>query len=280
MRMKSVGLPALTGVMLLLGLAPESEADGAARVVWTHNTVQVRQGSTWVSAARGMSLRGGAYVRTGGNSRAQIHYADGTIVRLGSRSIARIRDLKGKQVDLKKGKAYFKVQKQPQRMQIRTRTAVATVLGTEFLVSVEEKPRQTASLPEPLLSWSSVATDGPVLAQGALPDIVTQITVFEGTVGVSDLSLQNMVNLTTGMMTLIGAGLPPAPPAPVDLNALRQQENVTQEPSSPADNGSGGFARSPVSPDNPQQQVQVNQNSPGQNLNTSPTTGQLEVVIR
>lgn len=286
--MKRILALGLAGICLVLAAPKETQADSSARVAWTHNTVQVNRAGKWVSASRGTPLSSGTYVRTGANSRAQIHYADGSVVRLGSRSIARIRSAASKQVQLHKGKAYFKVQKQKQNMRVRTRTAVATVLGTEFMVSVEEKaPTQTSVLPWPdrtglsgemALGYSSALFP---IAQGALPDVVTQITVFQGQVGVSDPNLQNMVNLTTGMMTLVGQGLPPAPPEPVDLNAVRQQENVTQE--GPADNGNqnnNNFANSAVSPDNPQQQVQVNQNSPGQNLNTSPTTGELEVIIK
>jgi hypothetical protein len=287
--MKKILALGLAGAFLVLATAHESQADSSARVAWTHNTVQVNRGGRWVTASRGTPLSSGAYVRTGANSRAQIHYADGSVVRLGSRSIARIRSAKSKQVQLHKGKAYFKVQKQKQNMRVRTRTAVATVLGTEFMVSVEEKPstkssflpwpdRTGLSSPDFALGYSSALYP---LAQGAIPDVVTQITVFEGNVGVSDPNLQNMVNLTTGMMTLVGQGLPPAPPEPVDLNTVRQQENVTQD--APDENGNqnnNNFANSAVSPDNPQQKVQINQNSPGQNLNTSPTTGELEVIIK
>ncbi|PIQ26066.1 hypothetical protein COW36_02325 [bacterium (Candidatus Blackallbacteria) CG17_big_fil_post_rev_8_21_14_2_50_48_46] len=282
--MKRILPLSLTAVVLVLASPHESQADSAARVAWTHNTVQINRGGHWISASRGMPLSSGTYIRTGGNSRAQIHYADGSVVRLGSRSIARIRAAAAKQVQLHKGKAYFKVQKQNQKMRVRTRTAVATVLGTEFMVSVEEKPTtQSTFLPMPDRSSMNTAQPlgfGTFPVALALPDIITQITVFEGNVGVSGPDLQNMVNLGAGMMTLVGQGLPPAPPQPVDLNNLRQQEPVAQDP--PENNGQtgNGFSNSPVSPDNPQQQVQINQNSPGQNINTTPATGELEVVIK
>lgn len=275
----------LTAAVLALVVPHETQANSSARVAWTHNTVQVNQGGGWVNAFRGMSLRGGTYVRTGSDSRAQIHYADGSVIRLGSRSIARIRDLGAKQVQLHQGKAYFKVQKQAQNMRVRTRTAVATVLGTEFMVSVEEKPAssRTSSMPWPY----RIALSQPLgygsffpLAQGALPDYITTVTVFEGNVGVSDVNMQNMVNLTTGMMTIVGAGLPPAPPTPTNLEALRQDPLTQQDPEDNQAQQRNGFAQSPISPDNPQQQVQIQQNSPGQNLNTSPTTGELEVIIK
>lgn len=281
--MKKLFTLSLTGAVLLLATPRETQADSSARVAWTHNTVQVNQGGRWISAFRGMPLSSGTYVRTGSDSRAQIHYADGSVIRLGSRSIARIRALGAKQVQLHKGKAYFKVQKQRQIMRVRTRTAVATVLGTEFMVSVEEKPsNHSAFMPWPDRSGISqplgYGSFFP-LAQGALPDYITMVTVFEGSVGVSDLNMQNMVNLTSGMMTLVGQGLPPAPPEPANLDTLRQ-DPITQEGSGDGGERKGGFANSPISPDNPQQQVQVQQNSPGQNLNTSPTTGELEVVIK
>ena len=263
---------AFAALMMGLAAAPEVHSASSAKVAWVYNQVQVTRGGRWVSAGNGTAVGSGAYVRTGTNSRAQIHYADGSVMRLGSRSVARVRNVGGKNVQLHRGKAYFKVRPQQQKMKVRTRSAVATVLGTEFVVEVKSADDVQIGLLPQVLGFGTAPQQ---MAQGALPDVITQITVFQGQVGVSDPNLQNMVNLTTGMMTLVGQGLPPAPPEPIDLNNFEREQNDLG-----LDNDND-IAQGGVDPSNPLYNNQVQLNSPGSqgNLGTPPQTGSLTVII-
>jgi len=279
MQIKKFLIMGLGSVCLALSATPIGWTASGARVAWTHNTVQVTRGGRWVQAYNGIPVAGGAYVRTGNNSRAQIHYADGSVMRLGSRSVARIREAQRKQVNLNQGKAYFKVKPQPQRMKVQTRNAVATVMGTEFVVEVKapDSAQQSWLLNPQRLSYGSMQ-----VAQAGGNDLVTQITTISGLVGVSDLRGGNLIEVGPGMSTFVGDNLPPQPPTNVDTEQLQQNEELLQEDQFAGANDAGSFANSPMNPDNPQQQTTVQQNSPGSqgNLDTTPTTGSLEVIIK
>lgn len=262
-------------MMLALAAAPESQSASTARVAWVYNQVQVTRGGRWVGAGNGTSVASGAYVRTGSNSRAQIHYSDGSVMRMGSRSVARVRDTGAKNVQLHKGKAYFKVAPQQKKMKVRTRTAVATVLGTEFVVEVKEasslSAQQMGILNSQKLSYGTMQ-----LAQNA-DNLITQITTLDGLVGVSDSNGNNFLELPPGTSTFIGGGLPPAPPQSVDLEQFEQgQEDLGLDDDNDLVSGE-------LDPNNPLARANIQQNSPGGsggNLDISPTTGNLEIIIR
>lgn len=262
----------LAGTCLALSVMPMGWTASSARVAWVYNTVQITRGGRWVPAGNGTAVASGAYVRTGNNSRAQIHYADGSVMRLGSRSVARIRDARAKQVNLRQGKAYFKVKPQNQRMRVKTRNAVATVMGTEFVVEVKAPESiQQGQLQPYGLSYASTAPFQLVQADSWL----TQITTLSGLVGVSGPDGGPMMELGPGMMTFVGDNQTPQPPQTIDPEQFQQDEELLQ-------NNDGGFANMPLDPANPQQQTGIQQNSPGPQgqLDTTPTTGSLEVIIR
>jgi hypothetical protein len=270
--MKAIKILALTGAMLALN-APQAVWSAApAQLAWTHKTVQVRSGNAWVGGYRSMPLNSGAYVRTGTDSRAQIQYTDGTVVRLGSRSVARVRYLKNKEVQVAKGKAWFKVAKQKQPMRVRTRTAVATVLGTEFVIDVKETPTQQSLLPSVTdLASQPLLNVGMELAQ--FPPIgPTEIRVLEG--------LVNIANMGAGMMLQLDPNGGILNQGSFNVDQFRQQEGLPKENEDPNQDQGDKLADEPIAPENPTQQIQVRQNGPDGNLTTSPTTGELEVVIR
>ncbi len=276
--MRKLTLMGLGACLLALGIqVPESHSASSARVAWVTNTVQVTRGGRWVRAYSGIPVASGAYVRTGRGSRAQVHYSDGSVMRLGSGSVARVRYVRAKSVHLKRGKAYFKVKKQRRRMRVRTRTSVATVLGTEFLVEV--KPMTTISQGAGFngLSYGSIQ-----LAQaGGTDNSTTQITTLSGLVGVGDANGDNMIELGPGMTTFIGHNLSPSAPQRADQEQLKR-EGILQDDQVAEGDEQNNLANQPLDPSNPQQQVTIQQNTPGSQgtIDTSPTTGELEVIIR
>lgn len=264
------GLAALT---LGLTMAPESWSASSARVAWVYNQVQITRGGRWVSAGNGTAVASGGYVRTGTNSRAQIHYADGSVMRMGSRSVARIREVGSKNVQLHRGKAYFKVSPQQKKMKVRTRTAVATVLGTEFVVEVKEaSAQQLGMLKAQRLSYGTAQ-----MAQN-LDNTVTQITTLDGLVGVSDANNNNFIQLPEGTTTFIGAGAPPAPPENIDLENFEKGQGDLG-----LDNDSD-LANSELDPNNPIARTNLQYNTPGNqgglDTSTAQETGALAITIK
>lgn len=253
--MKKLVFAGVTALALLLSTVPEGQTAAPAHMAWTRNVVQYARGGRWVNAYRGLALNSGAYVRTGSNSRAQIHYADGSVMRLGSRSIARIRYLGSKNVTVNRGKAYFKVNKQRQRMKVRTRTAVATVLGTEFVVEVNDTPQT---------------------CQQDCGD-QTRITTLEGNVGVSGAEGGPMIEVPAGMTTEVGEGDEPSPPQPAS------QEDLNPEGLPQDDGPDSDLANGPLDPSNPQQQNLIQNNGPGSQgplENNGALMGELEITIQ
>lgn len=258
--------------VITVGLAsPPGMTLSTANVRWVFNQVQVTRGGRWVGAVNNTYVLSGAYVRTGYNSRAQINYADGTVMRLGGGTIVRVREAVAKTVQVNRGTAYFKVSPQQQQMRVRTRTAVATVLGTEFVVQVKEGKTKHALGNQGI----GYGTSPEQLALGA-DDSITQITTLNGLVGVSDANGANMIQLPEGMTTMIGLNGPPQPPQEVDLQNFEQgQSDLGLDDDNDAMNGA-------LDPSNPLARTNIEQNSPdGEGgLSTSPTTGSLELTIK
>jgi ferric-dicitrate binding protein FerR (iron transport regulator) len=132
---------ALLSTFLVAGsfaVAPVSYGAGASATV-THvlGTVQVRTRAGWRGTFSNVKLWPGMSLRTGRNSRTQIRYDDGSVVRLGSNSLMRVQP--SRSVRLLRGKSWLKKTKNDQRFQVRTPMAQATVLGTELFVAHSEE---------------------------------------------------------------------------------------------------------------------------------------------
>lgn len=119
-------------------LSPQAKSAGsAATITSVLGTVQVRSHAGWRSSFRRQRLYTGQTLRTGSRSRAQIRYDDGSVVRLGSRSVMRVRSARN--LNLLRGKSWIHKTKNSQRMRVRTPIALATVIGTELFVSHNEQ---------------------------------------------------------------------------------------------------------------------------------------------
>lgn len=135
--LKQISLVALTALVLgsSVFLAPQAESAGpSAKITHSFGVVQARAGAAWNKASANMALYPGMTLRTGANSRSELRYTDGSVVRLGSRTILRVRA--SKDLRLLRGKTWIKKQhNQKDRMRVRTPIAVASVIGTELFVS-------------------------------------------------------------------------------------------------------------------------------------------------
>lgn len=111
-----------------------------AKITDLHNNVQKKNLSNlkWKSSSLEEKLFYGDSIRTGKASRVEVKYTDGTVSRIGSNSILKIKEnKKGERISLKLlvGKLWLKVTKGQGLFTIETPTAIASVLGTELLVT-------------------------------------------------------------------------------------------------------------------------------------------------
>jgi len=138
----SLAAGVITGSMFISGEA-RSDAGGAI-LLHMHNKVQAKTSKkpVWQFVHANTTLRSGDSIRTGSGSRAEIKYSDGTISRLGSNSLMRINiksSEKRSNLRLLVGKLWLKVTKGKSQLKVETPTAVASILGTELLVTNDEK---------------------------------------------------------------------------------------------------------------------------------------------
>ncbi len=107
-----------------------------------HNRVQAKTAErpVWRKASLDFSLQGGDSLRTGFGSRAEVRYSDGTVSRVGSNTVIRVSEHSENRTDVKLvvGKLWLKVTKGNGRLKIQTPSAIASVLGTEVLVTNDE----------------------------------------------------------------------------------------------------------------------------------------------
>lgn len=134
--LKQTLLAGVSGILALSALlmAPAGQSAGAsASITSVLGTVQVRTVAGWRGAVAPQRLYAGMTLRTGDRSRSQVRYDDGTVVRLGARTLMRVRE--ARDLRLLKGKTWIKKQKNNQQLRVRTPIAQATVIGTELFVS-------------------------------------------------------------------------------------------------------------------------------------------------
>lgn len=120
--------------------------DRRGEIQYVTNQVQIDQSQEnkstmlgskrWQTATKGQEIFVGNNIRTGLKSIAQISYDDGTITRVGSRSLITINDRK---LNLKRGYIWGKVDKNTTKgLKIITSNAVASIIGTEFFIEASQ----------------------------------------------------------------------------------------------------------------------------------------------
>jgi ferric-dicitrate binding protein FerR (iron transport regulator) len=186
--------------LALLSLCCLSLPVGAAAggtLTATEGRVQVRLAARpqWAPAQIRQIYREGDSLRTGRNSRAEIAFADGTVTRLAPHSLLRIQE-KQSFGRLLLGKLWFKVSKQHAPIHIQTPSAVASVVGTELLVSVDSQDS-------------------------------THVTCLEGKVQVRG-DVGGDVTLNAGQWTDVRKGAAADPPTPFNWGRLKAGESLLQ----------------------------------------------------
>ncbi len=140
-----IGISAITITIIASSfISPAYSGSNRAVIVNMNNKVQAKTKShpVWSMAHIDKTLDGGDSIRTGSASRAEIRYSDGTVTRLGANSLMRVNtDNQAKRTGIRLllGKLWLKVTKGNGELKVETPSAVASVLGTELLVTNDEK---------------------------------------------------------------------------------------------------------------------------------------------
>lgn len=142
-RLARAGLAGLAGLALvfLLALLPAGAAPvtNAQLVEWEGQVKVSRAGMTaWENARTNQWLLPGDRVRTRENSRAVLRMSDLSTIRLGPNTRVHIPDRSSREggLEILRGLLYYFHRNKPGSMPVRTPSAYAVSLGTEFAVSV------------------------------------------------------------------------------------------------------------------------------------------------
>ena len=191
----------------------------------------------WAAAKPRMALNDGEFVRTGADARVELRYPDGTLARLAPTTTLQLQPAdvggKGRALKVLAGKIWMKVTKGRRDTRVYTPSAVATIVGTEFVIEVTAEQQ-------------------------------TICTVLEGAIDVSHL-LQNIagqVTVTAGTQTLVAPSAPPVAPLPVNVEQFRQRDPALTE-AAPA-------ATVPVEPEGKQEDTNASQALDGRGGRTDP----------
>lgn len=169
-------------------------ADPAARVTHLEKEVSFKQTgqADWTVVKVNDPLTQGDLLRTGAGARAEVTYTDGSVVRVAeSSTLALSQPQKKGWGRLLFGKMWLQAVK-GKNMRVITPTATASVLGTEFLLQVDEEQN-------------------------------TKIIVFGGSVQFTG-SLGDSVTVNGGQWGLAKPETPLQPPQPAPLDQVRKAE--------------------------------------------------------
>lgn len=137
--MKKVLILSMTAILSFTSMAFAVQKKGIIEKV--NNRVEIKTSKSWNKLKSGVNVFVGDSIRTGLRSTAEIKYDDGTKTRIGSRSNIIINDRK---ITINKGYIWGKVDKhKTSGLKIITSNAIASIIGTEFFVEVNDEDKTT-----------------------------------------------------------------------------------------------------------------------------------------
>ncbi|MCG3172864.1 MAG: hypothetical protein GMKNLPBB_01035 [Myxococcota bacterium] len=176
-------LPPALLVLALSGLAAPAPVlakkaeDSPAMVTFVKGMVELAAGddAAWKPLAQKVRVAAGALVRTGEKSFAELVFTDGTVLRLGPKSRFKLgavtinKDARTLDVRLMLGRLWMNVTQslvKDNKLNVRSKTAVAGVRGTVFAVDLAEDDSTLVRV----LEGSVAVNNGPVVEAGAKPE--------------------------------------------------------------------------------------------------------------
>jgi len=195
--------------LLLCALANTAEAQKAGAVDAVRPQAGIQRGGAEIPVSKGADVSWNDLLRTNEQGRVRVLLADESLISVGPKSEVRVvqRAVASSQssLELAYGKVRMRLAKQPgQRFELRTPTAVAGVIGTDFGAD--------ASVPG-----------------------TTHFICIEGEVSISssDPKIPGTVICRGGYMTDVKAGQPPAEPTPATtehMESWRQNNEPDGDP--------------------------------------------------
>lgn len=148
--MKKMLILSISAILSFTSMAFAVEKKGVVEKV--NNRVEIKTASSWHKLKSGVKVFVGDSIRTGLRSTAEIKYDDETRTRIGSRSNIVVTDNK---ITINKGYIWGKVDKHKTKgLKIVTSNAVASIVGTEFFVEVNDDKSTTITVLEGEISVS------------------------------------------------------------------------------------------------------------------------------
>lgn len=219
--MRNLALLGAVFMIANLALANDAEAAGCGTAEVVKGKVEVKRGAGAAAAlVQGTKVCAGDVVTTAADSRVKLAMEDGNVLNVNPGTSMKIESYENDPASAKKkvmlnvmyGKMRATVNQkydgksasgEPQQFQVKTRSAVAGVRGTDFLTSFQPTTNKM------------------------------EVVTFEGKVDVGQAgpggAIMNAVSVGAGQKTEAAPGQPPAPPKPVPPSELKQMDSSTQE---------------------------------------------------
>ncbi len=167
----------LAGAFVMVAAPADAGATKGPKATFVKGEVtSSADGNTWKPVRRGRHVDAGSLIKTGDSSRAELTFADGSVVRVGPKSQLKVEGaaFNGKSKEVKveatlvAGEAWAKVAKlvgDDSKFQVKTANAVAGVRGTVFRVNVDRDEATVVKVYN-----GAVAVAAPLLAEQGKPD--------------------------------------------------------------------------------------------------------------
>lgn len=129
--------------------AQTTTVQGRAELLRPHGVIEVQRAGAgpWLAVSTNTVLQPGDIVRTGKGSRALVHLASGSVIRLDERSQLQLQPKEaGFLLKMLRGAGYFFHRERPVRTDFETPLVSGAIRGTEFHLAVEESGRTILSL--------------------------------------------------------------------------------------------------------------------------------------
>lgn len=277
------------------------------------NKVELKYGvSEWREARIDQLLRPGTTIRTGSMSKVEIMYGDGSSARIGSRSNLKVLDVSARSLELASGKMWFKVVKKSVGLNIKTPTAVAAITGTEGFAKFGDEETQGNNYSK---MFASNNLDR--ISQGfsgsfsfGLVDGSANLFKLDDAGNPTGQALQvnpgDIITFSNGIFSINNVGIESILNQNRDISSSDQNANNNNNQGNNNNNNNQGnnnnnnnnqgnnnnnsgnnFSNNSPNNDglnpsnvNTQQIPSTPNTQQNQNLNTSPTTGDLQIIIK
>lgn len=255
------------------------------------NKVEIKYGaSLWREASLNQTVRPGTVVRTGSLSKVELIYPDGTLTRLGSRTTMTVLDKSIRAVKIETGKVWFKVTKKSVGYRVYSPTAVAAITGTEGFVEFGDTEKASLNNKKLASTGSSFNISEGSNDSGFSAGLVEgTMDVYRGSNPNGDLlgdptqvNQGQIISFTGNDFNLQNVGI---------NNIMDQNREISTSDGNPPNNNQNPSSNPNPNNPNPIQQQRIDPTNPvteqvpsvinqQQDINNSPTTGDLEIIIK